>query len=125
VFVEEVDEDLDASVGREVYSGFGFVILEAGVRAVFEEDATDGGVAFDGGEHEECPTVLVGEVGVKAGVQGCAEGGFVATFDQVLCGAIGHMVMLPVRSRALRDICHLFRATPLCIIVPCQFLLWS
>lgn len=78
-------------MGGEGEGGFGFVVLEAGGGAVFEEDAGDGEVAFDGGEHEEGPAVLVGEVGVEAGVEGGAEGGFVAAFDEVLCGAVGHL----------------------------------
>ena len=77
-------------MGGEGEGGFGLVVLEAWVRALFDEESTDGEVAFDGGEHEEGPAVLVGEVGVEAGVKGGAKSGFVSAFDQVLCASIGH-----------------------------------
>ncbi len=47
---EQVGEGGEAAVGGEGEGGFGFVVLEAGGGAVFEEDAGDGEVAFDGGQ---------------------------------------------------------------------------
>ncbi len=93
VLVEEGDEEVEAAVGGEGEGGFGLVVLEGGVGAVVEEGAGYGEVAFDGSEHEEGPAVLVDGVGVEAGgraeFEGGAEGGGVATLDEVLCCAVG------------------------------------
>jgi hypothetical protein len=64
--------------------------LEAGVRAVVQEDTADRDIAFDGSEHEEGPAVLVGKVGVEASRKGGAKCRLVAAFDQILCSAIVH-----------------------------------
>lgn len=78
-------------MGGEGESGFFLVVAKGGVRAFFDEKTAQGEVPFDGGEHEESPAVLVGEVGVEAGVKGGAEGGLVSAFDQVLCASVGHV----------------------------------
>ena len=79
-------------MGCEAEGCLVFVVAQSGVSTFFEEQAGDGKVAFDGGEHEERPAVLVGEVGVEAGGEGRAEGGFVTAFDEVLGGAIGQWI---------------------------------
>ena len=86
---EEVDEEGIAAVGCQGKGGFVFVVAGIDAGAEFDEETADGEVAFDGSEHEKSPTVWVGEVGVKAGVEGLAEGGFVAAFDEGLGCAVG------------------------------------
>ena len=90
VLDEEVDEFGETSVGREGEGGF--VLFVAGVDggSALDEEAAYGDVAFDGGEHQERPAVLVSEVRVEAGVEGGAEAGFVAAFDEVLSASVGH-----------------------------------
>ena len=89
VIGEEIDEEGVAAVGCKGESGLVLVVAGVGAGTAFDEETADGKIAFDGGEHEESPAVLIGEVGVQAGIECLAEGGFVAAFDEGLGGAIG------------------------------------
>jgi hypothetical protein len=46
-------------------------------------------VAFDGGEHEQRPAVVIFELRVEAGGECGAEAGLVVAFDEGLGGAVG------------------------------------
>ena len=81
MLVEDIDEEREAAVGSEVEGGFGLVVFERGVGSELEQQTAEGDVAFDGGEHQERPAVLVDEVWVEAGGEGGAESGLVSALD--------------------------------------------
>ena len=67
---EEVGEGGVAFLGGDGEGCFAFEVHCGEVGAALDEELADGEVAFDGGEHEEGPAVLVGGIGVEAGVEG-------------------------------------------------------
>lgn len=87
--VEKLDESGVAFLGSDAERGVALAVEGDEVRTLFDEELAQRNGAFDGGEHEERPAVLVGEVGIEVLIERGAKSFFVAALDHGLGCAIG------------------------------------
>jgi len=78
---EEIDEGGVALLCGDAERSIALAVESDEVRAFVDQKLAYGDGALYGGEHEERPALVVGEVGVEALIESDAESWFVAAFD--------------------------------------------
>src|ERR1700761_7277701 len=89
VFAQQLDEGGVVLLRCDAERGVAFGVEGDEVCALFDEELAQWNGAFHGGEHEERPAVLVGQVGIEVLIERGAKGLFGAALDHGLGCAIG------------------------------------